>query len=101
MKTRKSMIFMSVALLFFFTLLLKAQELYVGVNYHPYDDKNPEKIQRDIQLMKEAGFKVVRMGHLAWDSYEPSEGEFDFEWFDDVMEKMNDAGIKARKRLSE
>ena len=24
--------------------------------------------------MKAAGFNVVRMGHLAWDSYEPSEG---------------------------
>lgn len=26
--------------------------------------------------MKAAGFKAVRMGHLAWDNYEPSEGRF-------------------------
>lgn len=26
--------------------------------------------------MKDAGFKVVRMDHLAWDCYEPSDGEF-------------------------
>jgi beta-galactosidase len=45
--------------------------------------------------MKEAGFKVVQMGHLAWDSYEPSEGKFDFEWFDKVMDMMNEAGIKV------
>jgi len=91
----KKKIFFLVTILFFFNSLLKAQKLYVGTNYHPHDDKNPEKIQRDIQLMKEAGFNVVRMGHLAWDSYEPSEGKFDFAWFDQVMDMMNEAGIKV------
>ena len=80
---------------FLFSFLLKAQELYVGANYHPHDDKNPEKIKSDIQLMKDAGFKVVRMGHLAWDSYEPSEGKFDFGWFDKVMDMMNRSRIKV------
>ena len=74
---------------------MNAQELYVGANYHPHDDKNPEKSKTDIELMKAAGFNVVRMGHLAWDSYEPSEGKFDFEWFDKVMDMMNEAGIKV------
>ena len=45
--------------------------------------------------MKAAGFTSVRMGHLAWDSYEPSEGKFDFGWFDKVMDMMNEAGIKV------
>ena len=72
-----------------------SQQLYVGANYHPHDDKNIEKIKRDIQLMKDAGLNVVRMGHLAWDSYEPSEGKFDFAWFDKVMDLMNEAGIKV------
>jgi beta-galactosidase len=72
-----------------------SQQLYVGANYHPHDDKNPEKIKKDIELMKAAGFNMVRMGHLAWDSYEPSEGVFDFEWFDKVMDEMNKAGIKV------
>jgi beta-galactosidase len=80
---------------FSFILSLQAQQLYVGANYHPHDDKNIEKIKSDIQFMKDAGFTVVRMGHLAWDSYEPSEGKFDFAWFDKVMDMMNDAGIKV------
>lgn len=50
--------------LLFATFLVKAQTLYVGTNYHPHDDKDPEKIQKDITLMKAAGFKAVRMGHL-------------------------------------
>jgi len=81
--------------LFAMSFLLKTQTLYVGANYHPHDDKNPEKIEKDIELMKAAGLNVVRMGHLAWDSYEPSEGKFDFDWFDKVMHMMNEAGIKV------
>jgi beta-galactosidase len=72
-----------------------SQILYVGANYHPHDDKNPEKIKKDIEQMKAAGFTVVRMGHLAWDSYEPSDGKFDFAWFDKVMDMLNQAGIKV------
>jgi len=95
MKIRTNKILFLITTLFFFHYLLKAQELYVGANYHPHDDKNPEKIKSDINLMKDAGFKVVRMGHLAWDSYEPSEGKFDFDWFDKVMDLMNESGIKV------
>jgi beta-galactosidase len=73
---------------------VSAQELYVGTNYHPHDS-NPETWKHDIALMKAAGFRVVRMGHLAWDSYEPADGKFSFAWFDQVMDMMNDAGIKV------
>jgi beta-galactosidase len=93
MKTLKILLF--IAIPFFFSFALKAQGLYVGTNYHPHDDKNIEKIKSDIQLMKAAGFTSVRLGHLAWDSYEPAEGKFDFEWFDKVMDLMNAAGIKV------
>jgi len=71
-----------------------AQKLYVGANYHPHDLTSKEW-KRDISLMKAAGLNVVRMGHLAWDSYEPSEGKFNFAWFDTVMNMMQDAGIKV------
>lgn len=81
--------------LFAYFMTACAQGLYVGANYHPHDDKNLEKIKNDIRLMKEAGFNVTRLGHLAWDSYEPSDGVFDFEWFDEVMDLMNEAGIKV------
>ena len=91
----KIKILLLIAIPIFFTFASKAQGLYVGTNYHPHDDKNIEKIKSDIQLMKTAGFTSVRMGHLAWDSYEPAEGQFDFTWFDKVMDMMNDAGIKV------
>jgi beta-galactosidase len=95
MKLPFSHLVILIGILFLSNIHANCQQLYVGTNYHPHDDKNPEKIKRDIQLMKDAGFKVVRMGHLAWDSYEPSDGKFDFAWFDKVMDLMNNAGIKV------
>jgi beta-galactosidase len=79
--------------LFLLGIAVNAQVLYVGANYHPHDNKNPEKIKKDIELMKAAGLNVVRLGHLAWDSYEPADGQFDFEWFDEVMDLLDEAGI--------
>lgn len=89
--------FLAISMVFFLLSVINGntQTLYVGANYHPHDDKNIEKITKDIELMKAAGFTSVRLGHLAWDSYEPSEGKFDFEWFDKVMDMMSDAGIKV------
>jgi beta-galactosidase len=86
---------LAAGILFLSIFGVNAQGLYVGVNYHPHDDKNIVKIKTDIQLMKVAGFNVVRLGHLAWDSYEPADGQFDFEWFDEVMDLMAEADIKV------
>lgn len=66
--------------------------LYIGANYHPHDWK-PERWGEDIRLMKEAGFTTVRLGHLCWDSFEPDEGVYCFEWFDKVMDLFAEAGI--------
>jgi hypothetical protein len=73
MKSRRNKILFITTILCLSGIILKAQELYVGANYHPHDNKEPDKIKDDIQLLRAAGLNVVRMGHLAWDSYEPSE----------------------------
>jgi len=95
MGKRIGVFFFLMCVIFLAAPAVLSQTLYVGTNYHPHDDKNTEKIARDIRLMKEAGFRVVRMGHLAWDSYEPKDGHFDFAWFDKVMDRMEEAGIKV------
>ena len=38
---------------------------------------------------------MVRMGDLSWDAFEPAEGHFEFAWFDQILEQMNQAGIKV------
>ena len=69
-------------------------QLFVGTCYQPVD-RSPQQIRQDIALMKQAGFRLVRMGDLSWDAFEPSEGRFEFAWFDQILEQMNEAGIKV------
>jgi beta-galactosidase len=69
-------------------------QLFVGACYQPID-RTPEQIDRDIAIMQHAGFNVVRMGDLSWDSFEPSQGKFTFEWFDKILDKMQANGIRV------
>jgi beta-galactosidase len=69
-------------------------QLFVGTCYQPID-RTSEQIDRDVAIMKHAGFNVVRMGDLSWDSFEPSPGKFEFEWFDKIMDKMQANGIRV------
>jgi beta-galactosidase len=69
-------------------------QLFVGTCYQPID-RSPEEIDRDIAIMKRAGFNVVRMGDLSWDSFEPAQGKFEFDWFDKVLDKLQAAGIRV------
>ena len=79
----------------FLCLAARAQNLYVGANFHPHDYASEAEIDAQIALMRDAGFNVVRLGHLAWDTFEPADGSFRFEWFDRVMDKMAAAGIRV------
>lgn len=58
-------------------------QLFVGTCYQPID-RSPEQIKRDIALMKDTGFNIVRTGDLSWDTFEPEEGRFTL-WFEDVL----------------
>lgn len=69
-------------------------DLFVGTCYQPVD-RSPEQIRQDIAVMKAAGFNMIRMGDLAWDSFEPQEGRFTFEWFDKILDQMQAAGIRV------
>jgi len=69
-------------------------DIFVGTCYQPVD-RSPEQIKQDIAIMKAAGFNMVRMGDLSWDAFEPEEGRFTFEWFDDILAQMNKAGIRV------
>ncbi len=73
---------------------IAANQLYIGTCYQPVD-RTPQQIVADVAIMKRAGIKVVRMGDLSWDYFEPSDGVFDFARFDFAMDQMAAAGIKV------
>ncbi len=69
-------------------------QLFVGTCYQPID-RTPEEIANDIAIMKKAGFNIVRIGDLSWDSFEPSLGKFDFSMWDKVVAQLHDSGIRV------
>ncbi len=78
--------------------------MYFGVDYYPEHwtfpyagtPEEPEsRWETDALLMEEAGINVVRMGEFAWGMYEPSEGDFHFDWMRRAMDTMGKHGIKV------
>ncbi|NQX60101.1 beta-galactosidase [Paenibacillus qinlingensis] len=63
----------------------KTHQFQYGVCYYPehwerslWDD--------DFRRMKELGFNVVRMGETAWNIFEPEEGRYSFDMFDEAIQ---------------
>jgi beta-galactosidase len=46
-----------------------------------------------VALMKEAGVGFVTLGVFSWALLEPTPDEYDFEWFDEVIELLHASGI--------
>ncbi|MNJ37739.1 Beta-galactosidase bgaB [compost metagenome] len=70
------------------------KKLYYGVAY--YDEYMPyDRLDQDIQMMKDAGINVVRIGESTWSTHEPQSGVFDFTSLDRVLEAMHAAGIQV------
>lgn len=67
-----------------------------GADYNPEQWlKYPEILKRDIELMKEAKCNVMSVGIFAWSKLEPEEGVYTFEWLDEVINNLYQAGISV------
>lgn len=73
------------------------QVLYGAAYYNEYmpDPLQPGRLEKDVQLMKDAHISVVRMGESTWSLWEPTDGAFETAWMDRVVEAMGRAGIKV------
>ncbi|MDL2233249.1 beta-galactosidase [Ruminococcaceae bacterium OttesenSCG-928-L11] len=70
------------------------ESLLYGAAY--YDEYMPcNRIQTDMQLMKEAGINVIRIAESTWATEEPQEGVFDFSHVRRALEAARDAGISV------
>lgn len=69
-------------------------DMYVGADYYP-EHWPEERWETDLQMMREAGFNVVRVAEFSWVLFEPSEGEFDFSWLDRWLELAKKYDVKV------
>lgn len=61
-------------------------------------DYNPEQWDRsvwreDMALMREAGVNLVSLGIFAWGLLEVGDGEYEWAWFDEVVDLLEESGI--------
>jgi beta-galactosidase len=67
--------------------------LYGAVYYPEYMPY--ERLETDVDLMRKAGITVVRVGESTWSSWEPRDGEFQFDWMQRALDRLHAAGIKV------
>ena len=67
---------------------------YCGAAYFP-EAWPKERWDRDIELMQQANFNVVRMGEFAWSRFETRDGVFDLDWWKDIVSRLGRAGISV------
>ena len=74
--------------------LPKQKSLFYGADYNPDQWlEYPEVLERDIELMHEAGVTSASIGIFSWSTLEPKEGQYNFTWLDSVMDRFADEGL--------
>src|SRR4051794_17029360 len=58
--------------------------------YQPYD-----RLERDLDLMTQAGLTVIRVGESVWSTWEPEDGRFDLDWLQPVLDGAYARGIQV------
>ena len=75
-------------------LFSKIPVLLHGGDYNPdqWLDR-PDILEEDIKMMKKAGVNTATVGVFSWSALEPQEGNFQFGWLHDIMDKLYENGI--------
>jgi beta-galactosidase len=63
-------------------------------NYEQWLDY-PEILEEDFRLMRQAQCNVMSIGIFGWAMLEPEEGDFQFDWLDQLMDRLDENGLKA------
>jgi beta-galactosidase len=54
-----------------------------------------DRTTADLDLMKAAGFTVIRVGESVWSTWEPRDNEFDLDWLQPVLDGAHERGISV------
>lgn len=65
--------------------------LFGAAYYAEYQEAGT--LDRDLDLMSDAGFTVIRVGESVWSTWEPRNGEFDLDWLQPVLDGAHARGI--------
>jgi beta-galactosidase len=76
------------------SIWINVEGIAYGGDYNP--EQWPVNVRlEDLELMKEAGVTFLSVGIFSWALLEPSEGQYNFGWLDEVMDNLAAHGIKV------
>ena len=67
--------------------------MYFGVDWYP-DQWGMEQVDEDLKDIKELGCDFVRIADFAWHYFEPEDGRYEFGFFDEVVKRVREQGLK-------
>lgn len=68
--------------------------MWLGVDYYP-EQWDPALMEADMDAILEMGGNVIRIGEFSWHLMEKTEGHYDFSFFDGVVAKAREKGLKV------
>lgn len=68
--------------------------MYLGVDYYP-EQWDKEWLEQDLARMVKSNINCIRIAEFAWHLMEPSEGNFQFDYFRHVLDCAEHYGIKV------
>jgi len=73
---------------------ISLDKITLGVCYYP--EHWPEHLwEDDLNRMLEHGIEVVRVAEFAWNKFEPKEGVFEYDFFDNFLDLAHAKGLKV------
>ncbi len=67
--------------------------MWLGVDYYP-EQWGSQMLDKDLDTILELGCNVIRIAEFSWHLMEKQEGQYDFSYFDHVIAKAKEKGLK-------
>ena len=68
--------------------------MWLGVDYYP-EQWDTSLLEQDLDTIVELGCNVIRIAEFSWHLMEKQEGQYDFSFFDRVIEKAKERNLKV------
>ncbi|OJX47294.1 MAG: hypothetical protein BGO78_17665 [Chloroflexi bacterium 44-23] len=65
----------------------------LGVCFYP-EQCSEDRWQIEAKMMRELGLRIVRIGDFSWSKIEPSQGSYQWQWTDSLIEKLSGEGLQ-------
>ena len=76
--------------------MVKFDALLYGGDYNPEQwMEYPEILEQDLEMMRKAKINIVSVGIFSWAMLEPEEGVFQFEWLENIVDRLYQNGVSV------